>query len=1017
MFRSTHSKPIVVSWIRQSVPGRCGFAILAAVTLAGAVPRDASALDSGRRLTQALHRIWQAQQGLPQATIDRVIQSNDGYLWLGTQSGLVRFDGVRFVPIDSVNGTKPEGVWVRDLAEDPVSHDLWIATNSSGLLRLRDGQVTRNGMSNGLPSDNVQCVLFDSRDALWIGTSEGLAIMTDGRFRPCPTALALASPNIRAICQGRDGSIWVGGDGNMLGIWNGTSLERRELKSISAQESVHALIAQPDGTIWIGSSAGLIRLTNGEEKRFTTAEGLGSNWVYGLAAGRDGDIWVGTQDGFSRLRNDQIGTFRSRDGLSQSTVFTVCEDREGSLWVGTKHGLNQFVDRRLTLPFTASEGLPSNNTGPVIQDSAGTVWVGTLDAGLSRFDGHAFSVLTPDQGLADNSILSMAADAGGNLWIGTRTGLNRLANGRVVQTLSKADGLPADSVGCLLMSRSGDLWAGTTSGPAILHDGHFKSPAGAALKGAVRAMTELRDGRVLLAAAGGGLYACINGVLGPLDGIYPPTRDIDAFYEDADGLLWIGMIGGGLRMLDGQHVHTFAPRDGLFDDEIFGIAADNQDRLWMACSKGIFYVNRADLRKFAGGQIKSFSSTPFTPTDAQRTIECRSGVQPSTWGMRDGTLWFSTIHGVLVIEPSHLLRKLPAPPVVVEEVVVNGKTEDPDRVRSLPPGRENLEFRYTGLSFLIPTRITFRYKLEGFDREWILAGARREAFYTNLPPGNFKFHVEAANLDGQFTPNQAVVAFTLLPHFYQRHWFVPACLTLAAVGIWIVIRMRIRRIKSQMVLILAERSRIARELHDTLIQGFSGVTMEMQALSAQLPDASPRGVLQEIIRDAGHCLREARRSVAGLRSGGTGRGATDLSASIAQAARQLTEARDVRLRLDLTDSPGEVGADAEYNLLRIMSEAVANAVKHGAPRSIEISLERTRDQLRLAIRDDGSGFDASHGNGAVTGHYGLIGMKERAAQLGGNLSVESAPGKGTTIVAIVPAGASNEYPVVENRGA
>ncbi len=864
--------------------------MLLALALAGFFPANAWALDSSRRLTQALHRIWQAQQGLPQATIDRVIQSSDGYLWLGTQNGLVRFDGVRFVPIDAVNGSKPEGVWVRDLADDPASHDLWIATNSSGLLRLRDGEVTRYGTSNGLPSDSIRCLLFDSRGALWIGTSQGLSVVRDGRFTSCPTRPALSSLNIHAICQDTDGSIWVGGDGNVLGIWNGTSLSRRELKSVSAQESVRALMAQPNGTMWVGTSDGLIRLRNGEESALTTADGLGSNWIFGVSAGGNGGVWIGTQDGFSRLRNDQIETFRLRDGLSQSTVVTVCEDREGSLWVGTKHGLNQFLDRRLTLPFTASEGLPSNNTGPVIQDNAGTVWVGTLDAGLSRFDGHAFSVISTDQGLTDNSIQALAADANGGLWIGTSKGLNHLSNGRVTKRLSKADGLPAASVGCLLVSRSGDLWVGTASGPVILHDDHFKSPAGAELKSAVLAMTELRDGRILLSVGDGGLYSFANGQLRSMGVTDPTSRDIDAFYEDADGLLWIGTIGGGLRMLDGRQFHSFTPGDGLFDDEIFGISADNQDRLWMACSKGIFYVNRADLRNFAAGKIKGFSSTPFTPTDAQRTIECKSGVQPSTWRMRDGRLWFSTIHGVLVTEPSHLSRKFPTPPVVIEEVIINGRTQDPDRVGSLPAGRENLEFRYTGLSFLQPARITFRYKLEGFDRDWIDAGGRREAFYTNLPPGNFKFHIEAANLDGAFQPSHVAVEFRVLPHFYQRRWFVPGCLFLAGLGIWFVIRMRIRRVKSQMVLILAERSRIARELHDTLIQGFSGVTMEMQALSGQLPESAPRGVLREIIRDAGLCLREARRSVAGLRSGGTGRGGADLSASISQAARHLTEA-------------------------------------------------------------------------------------------------------------------------------
>ncbi len=821
-----HAKKVLLARYLRLVP-----LILIGFSLTTLFPPFASALDSSRRLTQASHRIWQAQQGLPQATIDRVIQSGDGYLWLGTQTGLVRFDGVRFVPIDAVNGSKPQGVWVRDLAEDPASHDLWIATNASGLLRLRDGEVTHYGRSDGLPSESIQCLLFDRGNRLWIGTSEGLVLMAGGHFQACPTTQVLASANIRDICEGSDGKIRVGGDGNALGIWNGSSLARFELKSVGPLESVSSLAAQPDGTLWIGTTDGLIRVRNGVEKRFTTADGLGSNWIYDVFEGSD-SVWIGTQDGFSRLRNDQIETFRSRDGLSQSTVYTVCEDREGSLWVGTKHGLNQFLDRRLTLPFTASEGLPSNNTGPIIQDKSGTAWVGTLDAGLSRFDGHGFSVVTTGQGLADNSILALAADANGDLWVGTDKGLNRLSNGRVARQLTTADGLPTDSIVCLLMSVTGDLWVGTANGPAILHEGHFIRPAGSPLNGKILAMTELSNGQLLLSVTGGGLYCFADGRLRPMDAVDPPSRDIDAFYQDHDGLLWIGTIGGGLRMFDGQRFHSFSVSDGLFDDEIFGISSDEQDRLWMACSKGIFYVNRADLRKFAEGKIKSVSSTPFTPTDAQRTIECKSGVQPSTWRMRDGTLWFSTIHGVLVTVPKNLLRKLPEPSVVVEEVVVNGRSQLPDRVGSLPPGRENLEFRYTGLSFVQPARLTFRYKLDGFDRDWIDAGGRREAFYTNLPPGKFAFHVEAANLDSAFKPGHARVAFILEPHFYQRRWFVPGCLGLAAMGIWLAIRMRIRRIKSQMVLILAERSRIARELHDTLIQGFSGVTMEMQALSA-----------------------------------------------------------------------------------------------------------------------------------------------------------------------------------------
>ena len=367
---------------------------------------------------------------------------------------------------------------------------------------------------------------------------------------------------------------------------------------------------------------------------------------------------------------------------------------------------------------------------------------------------------------------------------------------------------------------------------------------------------------------------------------------------------------------------------------------------------------------------------------------------------RDGLIWVSTTLGLLAIDPARLVRVLPPAPVVVEEVVVNGETRDPHEIGELPPGSSNVSFGYTALSLLAPMRITFRYKLEGFDNDWIDAGARREAFYTNLAPGNYRFRVVARKSDNSDWDNAEPVSFTIAPHFYQTAWFLPlvgVALGLASLGVY---RLRVRRIKEQMRAVVAERSRIARELHDTLIQGFSGVTMEMQALVARLSPSDERGTLDEIIHDAASCLRDARRSVAGLRSGPGDR--SGLAGAIAQAARQLTETRDVRLKLELNNSPRQLPVEVEYNLLRIAQEAITNAVKHSGARTIDVSLACTPQQILLSVADDGVGFSIADGPGARPGHYGLIGMKERATQIGADFRIVGDPGAGTTVTVRLP---------------
>ena len=943
-----------------------------------AIGERANALDPTRTLTQYVHRIWQTQQGLPQASIDAVLQTRDGQLWLGTQTGLVRFDGVRFTSVDAANGVAIPDVWITALAEDG-DHGLWIGTDESGVYRLAGGALTHYDVAGGLPSMTIRCLFADPAGRVWACTSDGLATWNGTRFQSFQPVASHPLGDVAAACVDDDRRVWIAHDRNRLDTWSGRSYDEQPI-ALSSAGAVRALMCGNSGDVWVGTTDGLFEISAAGQRQLTIADGLAGDSVLTIVQSRNGAVLVGTTDGFSRIRGRDIDSFRASNGLSQSAVYALFEDREGTLWAATGHGLNQFLDGRGT-PYTVSEGLPSNNAGPVVQDRAGTIWAGTLDAGLARFDGHRFSALTTREGLASNAILALADDRQGALWVGTDRGLSRVRNGRVDLTLTTASGLPSNVVHALRLDDSGVLWIGTLGGAATFNHGVVSRVAGSS--GPVVAFGADAAGRILVA---------------PQDGT-PGLRNADAIYTDADGIIWIGTAGDGLLAIDHGRVTTFTIRDGLFDDSIYAVLPDDFGRLWMACSKGIFSVERAQLLRVAAGQARKFVSTPYSPTDVLRTIECKPGIQPAAWRTSDGQLWFSTTRGLLVLDSRNADRRFSAPAAAVEEITVNGArvTGGADLGR-LPPGDNNVAFRYTGLSYIAPTRITFKYRLEGFDSTWADAGARREAFYTNLPPGQFRFRVAACNPENDCREASVPVAFEIEPRYYQRAWFIPLCLAAAIALAFAGVRLHIRRLRDQFALILAERTRIARELHDTLIQGFSGVTMEMQALSARLPPRE-RGTLEQIVADAGASLREARQSLVSLRRGSDR--VSDFAKAIAQTSRQLTDEKDIRLSLQLEHWSGTLPADVEYNLLRIAQEAVANAVKHSGTRTLLVALDRTAKQIRLLVQDDGAGFTGD-GN-TPPGHYGLTGMRERAAHIGARLHLDTAPGRGTAVTVTMDA--------------
>jgi len=957
------------------------------------------AIDPQRTLTQVLMRKWQFPQGLPQPRVLAIKQTLDGHLWLGTQAGLFQFDGMRFTPARTSCGCPLGNLWVQQLVED-AEHQLWIATMGDGLLKLSDGECEHFRLDAGLPSLNVQCLLIDHYGTLWIGTDQGPARMLQGKIVPFSPQRELTVKNVRAMCETATGTVCLGGDQAQLNLWRDGQFLTRKLTTIGPDVVIRTLLSLPDNTVLIGTTSGLVRLDAAGESKIGRADGLADDFIETLAYSSTRQVWVGTRDGVSRMGDYEIETLRTRDGLTQSTVCAICEDHEQSMWIGTKNGLNQFVDRR-TMPLTTSEGLPSNETGAILQDRSGEIWIGTLDAGLARFAGRRCeAVVNMGTGLPGNRVTALAGTASGELWIGTDLGLCRMQNNQVQAQFTIQQGLPSDVIRSLVPGEKEAVWIGTAHGLAKWDGTQISKFAleSEMSQWPVRVILKEPDQSLIVATEGGGLYRCHGQEAVPWLAAIAEMRSITALIPGPARSYWAASREGLFLIRDEKPVR-FTVQQGLYDDEISGLALDDQQRLWMACSRGIFFVKQSELLELVEGKRESVNSTQFSPMEALRTIECQQDVQPALWKMQDGKIWFSTIHGVIVIDPAVIHRQLPPPPVSLEEMQVNGQIVNQRQHLTLAAGQNNLMFRYTALSFASPTRIHFRYRLEGFDKDWIDAGARREAYYTNVPPGRYRFVVSAANPENEWHSTTLPAEFIIRPYFYKTIWFYGLCCVLSGLAVWGTLRLRVLQVRTRLNAALAERMRIARDLHDTLIQGFSGVTMQMQAIARQLKNPRERDALQEVINDAGHCLRDARQTVTGLRHAPGS--STSLIEAISRTARQLTETQEIQLQLHMPAEIPPLSSEIEYNLLRIAQEAIANAVKHSGAETVIVSLATGDGSLNMSIEDNGTGLSRDDSQLPV-GHYGLIGMRERAHQIRATLVWLARPGGGTIVQLVLP---------------
>ncbi len=922
-----------------------------AVALSAAAAR---ALDPSVPLAQYGHDVWTSDSGLPQNSVTTILQTRDGYLWLGTQEGLVRFDGVRFTIFDTRNTPSLSDDWVQALAETRDG-TLWVGT-MSGLVRRRDGAFAafRDG---GLDKQMIHALFEDRHGVLWVGSPLGMTRIAGSRVTTYSDCQGIPG-RVAAIGEDGRGDLWVGGP------WGAARRRDERFEPWAVSDgfpgSVQAILPDPDGGFWAGTGRGVARVDGRETTLLAEGAGLTNNFVHALFRDRDGSLWVATDGGLFRFRDGRFQRHGAADGLSSDRILALHEDREGSLWVGTTDGgLDRIRAQRIAFT-TTRDGLSDDKLWSVFEDSRGTLWAGTAGGVLNRRPAGT-ARFAPFLRLGA-TVSSIAEDPSGALWVGTRgAGIVRVEGRRSTRYTTK-DGLSGNNIISLLVDRSGTVWAGTmASGLNRFEKGRFVPIRARDGLGSdsVFSLFEDRDGALWVGTFGGGVTRISGGrfrTFTSRDGL--PHDVVMSTYQDAEGTYWFATRGGLARYRDGRFT-SYRQKEGIFHDAAQRVVEDGRGYLWLTSNRGVFRVSLAELAAAASAPGRINDSVTFGSAARMIPAEC-NGTQHGAWRSRDGKLWFATIKGLAMADPARIEINAVAPTVVIEQVAAGGERFSPAGTVNLPAGTDRFEFGYTALSFRNPPAVRFRFRLEGFDRDWIDAGPRRTAYYTNVPPGHYRFHVLAANEDGIWSAVGAASDLFIARHFYETAWFRACALLAAALLAGLGYRLRVRRLEAR------ERLRTAL------------VEAQLDALQFQLRPHFLFNTLNSVLPLIGKDPERARQMVVrlgdllrlSLRSEDTPLVTLEEEIGILEKYLSIEKVR-FRDRLDVAIEvePGVAAARVPSFLLQPLVE---NAIKHGlgglAGRGrITVLAGAENGQLAIRVRDNGPGpkedLDASTGIG------------------------------------------------------
>jgi ligand-binding sensor domain-containing protein len=744
-------------WSPTSIVPLIGFLVIFGVV-------HAFALDPHKSIGQYGRNNWSRQNGLPSNAVNVIVQSHDGYLWLGTTAGLFRFDGARFnrVSTDPVNEQNRETVTALCESRDG---SMWIGTANNWLSRLKDGKLMRYAETQGVGSRNINSLFENRAGEVWIGTSFGLYKFNGDKIVSIP----IDPMYVTGIAQDSSGRMWVGTYAGVR-IFDGLGPARTlRVQTPSNNQSITTIYADRQNSMWIGTFDGLIRWRADGVTAFTKTDGLSDSYITSIRQDRDGNLWVGTNNGgINRFTHGRWTSFTSNNDFSNNNVLSIAEDREGSLWVCTSNGLNQFRDVNIT-SYTTDEGLIDNDISSVIELPDGAMYFLSKQAApAARMKNGILSRTNIPSGPA-----YVARD--GSLWIAQSGVLYHMQHDGVIRYDAK-NGIPAKWISAITEDSASVIFYSDRNGLLRLMNGHAEPYL---LKNGKRyasltyvACFYAQHPDILWIGTTGGLMKIQNGVVTRYSAANGLAGNwVSSIYDDLHGGLWISSPQAGLTLYKGGKFLVYNTKVGLFTDEIYCVLGDTQGDLWLSTPRGIGRIRHNELDDFEAGRSASIRAHVFTTADGMKTEECFGEWQPAGWKASDGSIWFATRKGAVKIDNKKFTRNTLAPPVLIEQVIVDQESLPVNKSVDLEPGKEKFEFHYTALSILVPERVNFKYQLEGYDREFINAGTRRVAYYTNLPPGTYRFHVMACNNDGVWNEAGQSFVFELKPHFYQTAWF------------------------------------------------------------------------------------------------------------------------------------------------------------------------------------------------------------------------------------------------------
>ena len=970
---------------------------------------SASASDSARVVSQYVHEKWGANRGFLGGAVYAICQSEDGYLWIGTERGLVRFDGFTFTLIQRPLPDLPPIGAVRGLVSDAAGN-LWIRLEGPHLLRYREGKFEDVVVRYDLDEAAFTAMSLDSDGHLLLwGLRRKTLRYRDGRFQSIVLSGDMDGIAI-SMAETRDRRVWLGTrDIGLFRINNGN------LVSVSRQladTGVNALMAANNGGLWIGTDGG-VKFWDGNglvDKGLPSS--LNQPQILALARDFEENVWVGTSHGLFRITPEGAV---SSDPDSDGQVTAIYEDRDGGIWFGGLGGIERLREGMFTT-FSTAQGLPAENNGPVYVDSEGRTWFGPLSGGLYWLkDGKVGHVVIA--GL-DSDVVYSISGGDGEVWIGRQRGglsvVTQKGDSFAARTYTQADGLAQNSVYSVHRNRDGTVWAGTVSaGVSRLKDGKFKnySMVTGLASNSVNSIVEGHDGTMWFATPSGlASFARERWMNRSVpDGL--PSSDVRLIFEDSRQILWIATSGGLAFLRSGRIAVPHKLPDSLHE-EIFGIAEDKRGFLWFATSDHVLQVDRDRLLTgvFDNADVQSYGMT-----DGLQEV---GGVKRDRSVIADslGRVWISLNHGLSVADPGLILQYSAPVLVRIESVLAGGAQVNLKDPLKFAAGSQNISFNYASTSLSMPELVKFRYKLDGYDHGWRDVVASRQAIYSHLGPGSYRFRIVASSREGLWNGPETTVPFVIEPAFWQTRWFQTLCLAVCGLTIAALYRLRMYQLTRQLNVRfqerLAERTRIAQELHDTLLQGFVSASMQLDVAEDQLPDDSPtKPVLKRILQLMGRVTEEGRNALRGLRTEDDN--SRDLELAFSRVRQELAVNEKIEYRVVARSTTRPLRPVIRDEVYRIGREALANAFLHSRASTIEVEVEYATRYLRIIVRDDGCGIDPHVLDSGRQGHWGLPGMRERSEGIGASLRLLSRIGGGTEVELTVPSAIAFES---ESRG-